>query len=239
MRRGINKKGQMIFSEYVMIFFVVIAAATAMTVFVQRTFKAKIHDARNIMIATANSMADANFLMATGSSSIPYEYEPYYDVHGSAVAQIENDTSGATSGNPAVMGVTYIKKVNHQTGTLANSSQLPPECAAPNPPTYCANEGQCFCSKNAVCGMDTCGNPYGCGACPAKLQACSGTYCSAVNTCSVISTCNLYYCSGTYCSAASNTCSSSSDCNFNYRCVSAQCVICPIVNGSYDCSAGL
>ena len=218
MGQGMNKKGQMIFSEYVMIFFVVIAAAVAMTTFVQRCFKARIHDARNTMITTANSMADANFLMATGGASIPYEYEPYYDVHGSTVGVVENDTSGATSGNPAVIGARYIKTVNHQTGTVSNSSQLPPECAVPNPPTYCANEGQCFCSKNAVCGNDSCGNPYGCGACPSKNQTCSSDQTS---------------CSG------GNTCTDSSYCNFNYRCVSSQCVLCPVVNGSYDCSAGL
>ena len=218
MRRGMNKKGQMIFSEYVMIFFVVIAAATAMTTFVQRCFKAQVHDARNLMISTANSAADANFLMATGGSSIPYEYEPYYDVHSSSIGKIEDDSVGKTSGSPTVIGVKYIKKENHQTGTFTNGSQLPPECAVANPPAYCGQGGLCLCLAGAICGNDSCGNQYGCGACPSKNQTCSG---------------DQTQCQG------SPSCTDNSSCSFNYRCVSLQCVICPIVNGSYDCTAGL
>ena len=59
-----NNKGQSILSEYVMIFFVVIAAAVAMTIFVQRGFEARIHDARNFMINSVinSSVCDANCL---------------------------------------------------------------------------------------------------------------------------------------------------------------------------------
>ena len=74
-----NNKGQSILSEYVMIFFVVIAAAVAMTVFVQRGFEARVHDARNFMIdSLINSGAcDANCVQAAGGN-IGHEYEPYY-----------------------------------------------------------------------------------------------------------------------------------------------------------------
>ena len=69
-----NNKGQTILSEYVMIFFVVIAAAVAMTVFVQRGLEARIHDARNFMITTVtNSGAcDANCLNAAGAPVIEF-----------------------------------------------------------------------------------------------------------------------------------------------------------------------
>ncbi len=79
MRRGMNNKGQAVLSEYVMIFFVVIAALVAMTTFVQRGFEARIHDARNFMINAVinSSVCDANCLAATGGN-ISYEYEPYY-----------------------------------------------------------------------------------------------------------------------------------------------------------------
>ena len=74
-----NNKGQTILSEYVMIFFVVIAAAVAMTVFVQRGFEARIHDARNFMIIRWSTAASVTPIVcnATGGN-ISYEYEPYY-----------------------------------------------------------------------------------------------------------------------------------------------------------------
>ena len=51
-----NKKGQSVFSEYVMIFFVVIAAAVAMTTFVQRSFEARLHDVPLLLRATNLTM---------------------------------------------------------------------------------------------------------------------------------------------------------------------------------------
>ena len=111
-----NNKGQAVLSEYVMIFFVVIAAAVAMTVFVQRSFEARLHDERNFMInSVINSGAcDANCLQATGGN-IYYEYEPYYAQMLSDVQHNEQDNTGATTGNAQVMGVIYIKSINEGT----------------------------------------------------------------------------------------------------------------------------
>jgi hypothetical protein len=136
-----NNKGQSIFSEYVMIIFVVIAAAVAMTTFVQRSLKAKIHDERNFMINMVNSLCDANCLKATGVNSIPYEYEPYYQQFFAATQNQENAVSGITTGNPQVLGVKYSKSFNGEAGSNVNSYQLPPECAGSNPPSYCSNGG--------------------------------------------------------------------------------------------------
>jgi len=136
-----NKKGQSVFSEYVMIFFVVIAAAVALTTFVQRGFESRIHDARNYMINAVNNnlVCDANCLNATGSSRISYEYEPYYSQYQATVQTYENDATGLMPGNAQLTGSKYYKVVNSQTGSVSASNQLPPECAAPNPPLYCGN----------------------------------------------------------------------------------------------------
>jgi hypothetical protein len=145
-----NNKGQSIFSEYVMIFFVVIAAAVAMTTFVQRGFEARIHDARNYLITTVNSACDANCMNATGANSIPFEYEPYYEQFLSTVQNYERDASGATLGTPVKgpyssspliegVGAIYLKAVNGEANSNSTSNQLPPECAGANPPPYCGN----------------------------------------------------------------------------------------------------
>ena len=135
-----NNKGQAILAEYVMIFFVVIAALVGMTVFVQRSLEARVHDARNYLTSSVvNSGAcDANCVAAAGGSINP-EYEPYYAQIFSNVFQDEQSTKGATSGNPAVIGVKYIKSINETTSGGSTSYQLPSGCAdGANPrPAYC------------------------------------------------------------------------------------------------------
>ena len=133
-----NNKGQSVLAEHVMIFFVVIAALVTMTTFIQRGFEARIHDARNFMIASVmpNSVCDANCLAATGNE-ISYEYEPYYLQVFSDVSHHENKYQGDTSGNSEGIGAKYYKSSRENTSTFASSPQKPPECARADPPTYC------------------------------------------------------------------------------------------------------
>jgi uncharacterized protein (UPF0333 family) len=125
-----NNKGQAVLSEYVMIFFVVIAAGVAMTTYLQRGYEARIHDARNYLIdSLMNSGAcDANCLAATGAAGnqIPYEYEPYYSIMLSNVQQDQNDISTSTNGSAQAIGAIYNKIYNEETGTNSTSYQLPP-----------------------------------------------------------------------------------------------------------------
>ena len=134
-----NNKGQAILSEYVMIFFVVIAALVAMTTFVQRGFEARIHDARNFMInsVTNSGACDANCLQATGGN-IFYEYEPYYSIMAANVQKNQQDTTGATQ----ALGAVYTGSSNEATQTNSNSCQLPPCCSANPVPALCS----CVCS---------------------------------------------------------------------------------------------
>jgi len=141
-----NNKGQAILSEYVMVFFVVIAAAVALTTFVQRSYQARIHDARNFMIDTlTNSGAcDANCLSAAGitGNQIPYEYEPYYSVSLSDIQQNQQDRTSTASGNAQVIGAIYNKSLNENSQTNSFDCQLPPECADPNN----MSQPECQCS---------------------------------------------------------------------------------------------
>ena len=135
-----NNKGQAVMSEYVMIFFVVIAAAVAMTMYVQRALEARIHAARNFMIQTVNNSGacDANCLHATGGN-IWYGYEPYYTETVADIQQGQTDTTGATTGNPKVLGGKYLKSLNEDSSAVSTTLQLPPGCAdgvSPKP-AYC------------------------------------------------------------------------------------------------------
>jgi len=128
-----NKKGQSILAEYVMIFFVAVAALVAMTLLVQRSFQARIHDARNYMTesVTNTGACDANCLAAAGitGNSIPHEYEPYYAQMLSDVQQNDIDNASIRQGNPQSIGAIYSKSVNHTTDTVSSSAQLPSGCA--------------------------------------------------------------------------------------------------------------
>ncbi len=136
-----NNKGQSVLSEHVMVFFIVIAAIVAMTTFVQRSFEARIHDARNFMINSANSVCDANCQQATGGS-ISHEYEPYYAQTLSMVQQNEIENHGQTAGNAEAIGEVFSKYGNEATTSASFSSQLPSECAdnVHPKPTYCPNQ---------------------------------------------------------------------------------------------------
>ena len=134
-----NNKGQSIFSEYIMIFFVVIAAAVAMTTFVQRGFEGRLHDARNFMVNSivSSGACDVNCVNAAGGN-IYYEYEPYYSVTLSDVGHnaVETDTSG--QGNAKALGAIYTKSINEGTQTNSTSCQLPPQCAGNRSAPGCA-----------------------------------------------------------------------------------------------------
>ena len=133
-----NNKGQTILAEYVMVFFIVIAALVAMTTFVHRGLQARIHDARNYMINAAINACDSNCMQATGGQ-IANEYEPYYSQLISDVQRNELENKGATTGRAVFIGVKYSKAINESSRTIATSYSLPPACSSVNPWARCAN----------------------------------------------------------------------------------------------------
>jgi len=132
-----NRRGQSVLSEHVMVFFVVIAAIVAITVFVQRSLEARINEAHNFMISSVNdpSVCDSDCQAATGG--VTNEYEPYYQQAFSSVDQNSQDfhTTGAGSAN--VIGAIYNKESNEQTQSNSFSIQLPAACGGPNPASGC------------------------------------------------------------------------------------------------------
>jgi len=126
-KQGRSHSGQAVFSEYMMVIFLVIAAIVAITVYVQRSLEARIHDARNFMVDTVanNSVCDANCVMATGS--IAHEYEPYYTQMAASSQQNQNQTFTATTGNPNIIGAIYGQWDREATQSNAVTNQLPPE----------------------------------------------------------------------------------------------------------------
>jgi hypothetical protein len=125
-----NNRGQSALAEHVMVFFIVVAALVAMTVYVQRSLEARIHDARNNAIdeLVNSGVCDANCLAATGGS-INHEYEPYYTVMSTSFATNGWEQAAQTNGSANSIGAIYYNNVNEDTIINATSGQLPAACA--------------------------------------------------------------------------------------------------------------
>ena len=126
-----SHSGQSVLSEQMIIIFIVIAAIAAITVYVQRSLEARIHDARNFMVDAVanNSVCDANCLLATGN--IMHEYEPYYMQMATSSLQNQEQEITAAQGNAQAIGAIYGQSDNETAQSNTVTNQLPPEWAPP------------------------------------------------------------------------------------------------------------
>lgn len=126
-----SRRGQTILPEYVVGFFLVIAALVAMSLYVQRTLQARVRDAKLYMVDRASSacaQVDAlsggqtNCLGAAGAVNghINAEYEPYYTQVSSLVDRSQNQQKSVE------LGSTFRKLYNQSTQINGYSVQLPP-----------------------------------------------------------------------------------------------------------------
>lgn len=128
-----TRRGQMITSEYVLLFFIAVAAISAMTVMVQRGLQARQRDARFYMHALASegcSQATQGGVDCMGTAMATadrvekyYQYEPYY---GNSQAQVLR--SGADKAIVNEDG-TWGKYFSHYTESVSDSRQKAPEDA--------------------------------------------------------------------------------------------------------------
>ncbi|MBF0483767.1 MAG: hypothetical protein HQL25_03565 [Candidatus Omnitrophica bacterium] len=116
-----SKRGQILASEYVVIFSVVTGMIIMMTVFVKRAFQARIYDARNTMVEQARANAGDSYI-----GTINAEYEPYYmqskRFSDSTTNSQEQILPGGTDG-------TYIKSTFDYSNEKKNVIYLPPKDA--------------------------------------------------------------------------------------------------------------
>lgn len=120
------RKGQLVMSEYVLLFFVVVASISAMTLFVQRALQARHRDAKMYAVDLAAqaceqvSIGGVDCMGAAGVNGFAYEYEPYY---GESKANI-----GRKSADKKVIDGTgkWGKHFTERTEIGSTSAQLPP-----------------------------------------------------------------------------------------------------------------
>lgn len=117
-----NQRGQALIIQYALTFFVVVAFATAMTVYVRRALQARVHGAQNYVLAEAETVLvdPANNLVG----NLYKQYEPYY-VKTSAKRSLQSEVEESMwpVGKTGLYG-----KIGNETTTVtdATSFQYPP-----------------------------------------------------------------------------------------------------------------
>ena len=127
------RKGQMVVSEYVLLFFVVVAGVSAMALFVQRGLQSRSRDAKIYMVDLAAKACEqatqvngVDCLGATGvnteqTNKLAYEYEPYY---GLSSSKVRNDSADKKTLDESS---TWGKDFATSTKINSQSAQKPPK----------------------------------------------------------------------------------------------------------------
>ena len=113
----LNKRGQAVFGEYVIVIFVVVTVTFAMTVYVRRTLQGRIYDARQTMLRTVR--AEYNGVLYR-------EYEPYYGFRNATIDQYSNPTTRLLEGGTS--GI-FREDTNDRTEVKSYTEQKPPKDA--------------------------------------------------------------------------------------------------------------
>ena len=118
-----NTKGQGITIQYVLTFFLVVALASAMTVYVRRTLQGRIRDARTFMGLEVNGILGNPSYNIVGNFLI--SYEPYYANQTATRAIDSTETHQHMQNVPSSPG-TFQMDIDRQVTSESTSSQLPP-----------------------------------------------------------------------------------------------------------------
>ena len=129
------RKGQAVVPEHVVVFFIVVAALTAMTVYVKRALQARVRDSNIYMVNVASNacaQAEAGRTAAWNvdcqgaanfqNGQLRPEYEPYYGMVNSDVQRGYSETQGFN-------GPLFTKQFTDNRTTATTSVQRPPENA--------------------------------------------------------------------------------------------------------------
>ena len=113
-----TNKAQAVMGEYVLVFFVVIGMATAMTIYFKRAVQARVFEARNAMLNMVLNRTQGYY---TGDVQIGYE--PYYGNTISTTARRENAATELLPG--ATTGI-FRKTFDDVTAVQTQSQTAPP-----------------------------------------------------------------------------------------------------------------
>lgn len=128
MAGSFTRRGQTVMPEYVVGFFLVIAAMVTLTVYVQRALQARARDAKIYMVDLASrgcAQAGDGCLQAAGARNgeLNYEYEPYYTKSSAVIERTQNESKTLE------VNSVFRRNAREVTQVGSNSDQRPPEDA--------------------------------------------------------------------------------------------------------------
>jgi hypothetical protein len=106
--------------EYVVLIFLVVAAITGMTIFLQRALQGTIRDANYTMIRTAINAQTADDYSGQ-------HYEPYYVNRTAIISQQSRDQDQLWAVGTTPNSGIFREDMEEQTDMTTTSSQLPPK----------------------------------------------------------------------------------------------------------------
>ena len=118
-----KNNAQVIVSEYVAVFFLILAIMSAMTIFFKRSIQARVHDARAYMFNTVLSRTQGFY-----NGNLRIAYEPYYAGSDANVLHSESDQTEILPSFPFTSGI-FRKTVNDVTSMEVYSETAPPRNA--------------------------------------------------------------------------------------------------------------
>lgn len=122
-----NNKAQAIAGEYIVVFFLVVAMITGMSIYVRRALQGRIRDAHNyaMNVALTESLPyTSNSLGLNMMGRLHRRYEPYYSNVVSDIARSQNTvrTLGVGGGSSGVFRIDY----DERNRTRSESHTAPP-----------------------------------------------------------------------------------------------------------------
>ena len=121
LRRLMDNKAQAVMGEYVLTFFLVVGAVTAMTIYFKRTVQARMFGARNMMLNVVLNRTQGYY-----TGDILIAYEPYYANTASTVVHSSDTTTNLLPGTTT--GV-FQKTTDEITAVQTQSETAPPKDA--------------------------------------------------------------------------------------------------------------
>ena len=134
LRKMNGRKGQANFGEYVLILFLVVGAASAMSVYLRRAVQARIRDAGHFVSTSAASTA--NYIgqipdpdvFGGFTGNVYYQYEPYYLNTASTINSRTTQTDRLESSIGTTSGI-FTKDIDEETSTQTESVTAAPGLA--------------------------------------------------------------------------------------------------------------
>ncbi|OGX06010.1 MAG: hypothetical protein A2Z88_05985 [Omnitrophica WOR_2 bacterium GWA2_47_8] len=129
LKRLKQKNGQAVLGEYVLLFFLVVAGITAMSVYMKRAIQGRLRDSRQYMQRMVlNTLRDQS-IPGDPDPQIWAEYEPYYMNRVTDTSSTIYDEKHLLPSGPGTTSGIYRSRIDETKVIKSTSNQAPPKDA--------------------------------------------------------------------------------------------------------------